>query len=1296
MKKRILSLLLVVSMLMGMLCSTAFATQAAELTAQADGVSNASKNAIVASITREGVTTQYTSLAEAAAAVLEGDIIDVLADVTIAENETLAFAAYAELAVAEGVSITCEGTVTINGDDGILFENMLYYYGGDRTEEGIYVRESDQYPTYYTAGEGYACYYPADGETEPLLCLYNATVLGSDYASMSSSYGSDGIRTNFHGEGNLHVKFFGENTVMGRHGFDGSFGIKVDGDLTLEGAEGAVLHVGSGLANSSSYALSAKNVYITGGTVHVYHGELLTEGPSVFISTWNDGVLSVSPEAALTLHDNGNLGKALVSAGSLEGDFNCLYAKMETDYEAELAIMLYCVYGDITATEDPVFWQIEDPQCRFGFTVLADSSLTVREGVTVDLSALSAEYIAFDGVVINEGIVKFPADFELSKAPKSGIVFIGDKAFLWDGEAWVCNEELHEWMEATCVAPKTCSICGKTEGEIGNNHRYEYETLQEATCTEDGLERVFCDVCGDEYTRVIPSNGHSMVKEVVEPFCTMDGYIYHYCQNCSYFEEELIPAPGHSWSKATCAAPETCATCKETRGEIASTHTSLRVVDTVEGVHQMYCDTCGAEFTVVHEYKNGFCDNGCGYEMPPINENGFYEISNGGQLFWYAEWVNVEGRTGEDVILLADIDLENRPWTPIGTNLALRCVIDGNGHRIDNLYIPETYANTGLIGNLAYGGVKDLTVSGNMDITITDAYGSCYVGMLVGRMDHAALINCHVEGSLTAVYAVGDINIPIGGLVGVTTYCPIVNCSADVDMNVTDDRTHSIGKNWVGGLIGEATVGNESGEAPCILNSYAVGDITVDVSKSGVVWYVGGIVGYVRDDAVNNFYKGNLSVVPNANTYVGYAFGMASNCAWVTDASDASVSNKTLLLIEYNYYPSGKTGIGIWNENAEPTEDAVTAIDTADFASDALVSMLNNNLAYTNEIVMGHLGFLSESEWQGIVDDMDGANIYLRHWVAGAEGYPVFCENDSECLSENYCALCNKNLFFAKLHAKSLSLQGDISINYYMELSDAVMSDENAYMEFRKANGSVLQIPVKRATRRMRNDEQYHIFSIPMSAKEMADTVECQFFWSGGATETYTYSVQTYAKNMLESSEDESFKELMRTMLHYGANAQSYFAYNEETLANAGMEAVDYSNVSIDGFPTVAGQGTQLAKFCAATLVLESTVHLELFFKVDPSAEHFTVSYQGQELPLQQCGDRLMVVIENLYAADLDDEIVVTVSDGAESVEVSYNPMAYCQSVQNKTKNAFTPELKTLVKALYLYNQAANTYFGDN
>lgn len=45
----------------------------------------------------------------------------------------------------------------------------------------------------------------------------------------------------------------------------------------------------------------------------------------------------------------------------------------------------------------------------------------------------------------------------------------------------------HEWQDATCTTPKTCSVCGKTEGEALGH------TWVDATCSE----AKHCSVCGE-------------------------------------------------------------------------------------------------------------------------------------------------------------------------------------------------------------------------------------------------------------------------------------------------------------------------------------------------------------------------------------------------------------------------------------------------------------------------------------------------------------------------------------------------------------------------------------------------------------------------------------------------------------------------------------------------------------------------------------------------------------------------------------------------------------------------------
>jgi hypothetical protein len=283
----------------------------------------------------------------------------------------------------------------------------------------------------------------------------------------------------------------------------------------------------------------------------------------------------------------------------------------------------------------------------------------------------------------------------------------------------------------------------------------------------------------------------------------------------------------------------------------------------------------------------------------------------------------------------------------------------------------------------------------------------------------------------------------------------------------------------------------------------------------------------------------------------------------------------------------------------------------------------------------------------------------------------------------------------AYLRQVSVSLKGNIALNYYMLLSEEVLADETAYMQFTMADGEVIKLPVSQGVEQYSQGETYYVFTCAVSAKEMTDTVLSQFFYDGGSTREHTYSVQTYAKHILANYDDAAIKDLITSMLNYGAASQLHFGYNTDKLANADLEAPDYSNVTIDGFKPVAGQGTELAKLYSASLILKSETTLRIFFKVDAAVENLTVTYQGQALEVKQRSGLSYVDVVGISAKALDEVVTVTVNDGANTAEVAFNPMSYSQGVLNDTTGAFGQDMKDLVAALYLYNKAANVYFKE-
>lgn len=101
----------------------------------------------------------------------------------------------------------------------------------------------------------------------------------------------------------------------------------------------------------------------------------------------------------------------------------------------------------------------------------------------------------------------------------------------------------HDWKEATCTEPKTCTKCNKTEGEaLGHD-------WAEATCTEPKT----CSICGETEGKAI---GHI----AQEASCTEDAI-------CSVCGEVAEKATGHYWKAATIEKPMTCIVCGLTEGE---------------------------------------------------------------------------------------------------------------------------------------------------------------------------------------------------------------------------------------------------------------------------------------------------------------------------------------------------------------------------------------------------------------------------------------------------------------------------------------------------------------------------------------------------------------------------------------------------------------------------------------------------------------------------------------------------------------------------------------------------------
>lgn len=128
----------------------------------------------------------------------------------------------------------------------------------------------------------------------------------------------------------------------------------------------------------------------------------------------------------------------------------------------------------------------------------------------------------------------------------------------------------HEWQEASCEAPKTCTLCGETEGEVLPH------VWNEATC----VNPKFCRNCSIIEGEV--PTGHQWQD--------LENNCFQICSVCGTLGGE---AKDHHWKEATCTQPKTCTICGTTEGECGP-HMDFGSMDTSGEKVRVRCE-CGQE-----------------------------------------------------------------------------------------------------------------------------------------------------------------------------------------------------------------------------------------------------------------------------------------------------------------------------------------------------------------------------------------------------------------------------------------------------------------------------------------------------------------------------------------------------------------------------------------------------------------------------------------------------------------------------------------------------------------------------
>lgn len=237
-----------------------------------------------------------------------------------------------------------------------------------------------------------------------------------------------------------------------------------------------------------------------------------------------------------------------------------------------------------------------------------------------------------------------------------------------------------------------------------------------------------------------------------------------------------------------------------------------------------------------------------------LNAAGYYEIGNADQLFWFAQQVNVEGNKDIKGALTANIDLKNKPWTPIGAmgeENSFRGVFDGQNYTIRGLNVEGSEKGVGFFGEVRTGTVKNFTIYGNVVVNTEVDYVGGVIGSICGvngetdlERNGAIIQNITSYVNVTAkAHGIGM----IGGFVGYADHQSLIEkCS----WYGTFDAGIYCVDSGAGGFIGKI---QENTSEVTIRNCGAYGTIKTNYEKNSYnntpTIYMGGFLSFSNTGA---------------------------------------------------------------------------------------------------------------------------------------------------------------------------------------------------------------------------------------------------------------------------------------------------------------------------------------------------------------------------------------------------------------------------------------------------------------
>jgi len=294
------------------------------------------------------------------------------------------------------------------------------------------------------------------------------------------------------------------------------------------------------------------------------------------------------------------------------------------------------------------------------------------------------------------------------------------------------------------------------------------------------------------------------------------------------------------------------------------------------------------------------------------------------------------------------------------------------------------------------------------------------------------------------------------------------------------------------------------------------------------------------------------------------------------------------------------------------------------------------------------------------------------------------------------CTFCGKyeDNIGGNPYGHSILLNGDIGLKFYMELSDETAADESAEMVFTFSDGTVTTQPICDAVKSEGKGHNCYAFFCEVPAKDMTSEIRAQIISSVGESSVYTFSVQQYAREIIDDPENYGdFITVTKAMLNYGAAAQVLFGINTDNPANSILsdndkilsEPSDLDNYKFN----ITGEQSGISYY-GASLLLNSKTDIRFYFTVNDESVLSQIDFTVDGVPVTPIKKNGYYCVEVKNIAPQNNGISHTVTAGDLRIE-NYSVLSFINSANSWSGSE--PEFKAVMYALYEYGKRAEQIF---